>query len=740
MAKKSSKIKLYMLLGTSLVAMTWGASAAFRTDDMPMNTQTVEERISLSPDKIAELSQSGDTEENSKEEKEPEIDQALMLFEAETPDDNQTEQAQQTKESAEPQIKSITDKDSDQENKEEAKAEPKQRTEHLPLINTQEEWDKLAHQPNSHVSARTEIVKFVFDRGEEKAEDWKLYLTNTNLWKTHYYFVRDRITQEQTHQEFNDTQYREDDRRFVMGSLVHYIDSDLWTLEVIPGDTMSIDMLKKAFLNIQDKVFFGNDLRFHPQSGLQEEYARTISADVYPIFDNEFRGLVRYQPLTLGHAEGVLRIVEGELDPATVKPNEILVTENVPDDLPVCAGLITSKLQAPLAHISLLLGNRKTPNMALRGATDLKTFQDLDGKTVALNIRAQDFDVKEIDEQTQKTARPETSIKASQDFSKTEIVNICDGRLSDVASIGGKAAYLGELCRIKPSIETPSGFVIPLTHYAQHAEKLNLFSLLEARKELGSIEVDEDSLADKLKAMRTAILEQELPKDLVARVKRYVTKQGAKKFIFRSSSNVEDVQGFSGAGLYSSKVIDGEASDTEIEEAIKHVWASLWNLRAYQEREWYRIDHKHVGMAVLVQPFVEDLKANGVAITANPYTHTRPGFLINVQTMDAQVTGEHDGNAPESLLVYTYAKDLETHVLSRSNLNDYAPILNENEIEALMHELKKIHARFITQKQSKKGAAMDIEFLVKNDGTIVVVQARPYHVTFKDKADKENTQ
>ena len=89
---------------------------------------------------------------------------------------------------------------------------------------------------------------------------------------------------------------------------------------------------------------------------------------------------------------------------------------------------------------------------------------------------------------------------------------------------------------------------------------------------------------------------------------------------FRSSSNAEDAPGFSGAGLYESTnacLADDQDPDksgpsrcdpAEPEErglcrAVKKVWASLWLVRAYEEREWYGMDHGLAAMGVTPDQF-----------------------------------------------------------------------------------------------------------------------------------------
>jgi phosphoenolpyruvate synthase/pyruvate phosphate dikinase len=50
-------------------------------------------------------------------------------------------------------------------------------------------------------------------------------------------------------------------------------------------------------------------------------------------------------------------------------------------------------------------------------------------------------------------------------------------------------------------------------------------------------------------------------------------------FRFRSSTNAEDLESFSGADLYSSYSAKKDHPTKTIDRAIKKVWASLWNLR-----------------------------------------------------------------------------------------------------------------------------------------------------------------
>jgi hypothetical protein len=85
---------------------------------------------------------------------------------------------------------------------------------------------------------------------------------------------------------------------------------------------------------------------------------------------------------------------------------------------------------------------------------------------------------------------------------------------------------------------------------------------------------------------------------------------------FRSSSNAEDALKFNGAGLYDSESVcaaDDVDADTlgpslcdpdqpkerGLCRGLTRVWASLWNVKAFEERAWYGIDQHAVVMGVL---------------------------------------------------------------------------------------------------------------------------------------------
>jgi hypothetical protein len=210
----------------------------------------------------------------------------------------------------------------------------------------------------------------------------------------------------------------------------------------------------------------------------------------------------------------------------------------------------------------------------------------------------------------------------------------------------------------------------------------------------------------------------------------------ARRGVFvRSSTNSEDLPDFNGAGLYDT-VPNVLGADRAL-DAVKAVWASIWNFKAYEEREHYGIRHQHVYPGVLVQVGV-DADGAGVLITRNPfesqdrnriYLNARRGLGIGV------VDGQH---VPEQLLMDTYSLTISR--LSQASGGTIivfdpdggvhevpapgnGPIVDEKAARQLAYVSRIIEAHFSAL--YKKDQPQDIEWLV-DDGVAQVVQSRPY--------------
>lgn len=220
--------------------------------------------------------------------------------------------------------------------------------------------------------------------------------------------------------------------------------------------------------------------------------------------------------------------------------------------------------------------------------------------------------------------------------------------------------------------------------------------------------------------------------------------------IFRSSTNAEDIEGFNAAGLYESIPItkkslkDPSKRKALMLNAIRQVWASVWNFRGFEERRLFGLDSSQVQMAILCQPFFsKSQRCNGVAISAHPFRHDFPGALINVQKAGYLVTDSCGGHRPEQHVVWIYSnKSHVVETLCLSSLMDGQSLMTEDDVKQLSLHLQVLDSRFghntpgtksnIVKGNKKTKFCVDIEFLIMNDtGEIVIIQCRPYKMVYE---------
>jgi phosphoenolpyruvate synthase/pyruvate phosphate dikinase len=54
---------------------------------------------------------------------------------------------------------------------------------------------------------------------------------------------------------------------------------------------------------------------------------------------------------------------------------------------------------------------------------------------------------------------------------------------------------------------------------------------------------------------------------------------------------------------------------SKIEETIKKIWKSVFTPNAISERSKFQIEHTDVGIGIIIQPFISNIKSRGVLIT-----------------------------------------------------------------------------------------------------------------------------
>jgi hypothetical protein len=200
---------------------------------------------------------------------------------------------------------------------------------------------------------------------------------------------------------------------------------------------------------------------------------------------------------------------------------------------------------------------------------------------------------------------------------------------------------------------------------------------------------------------------------------------GTSRIKIRSSSNVEDLPNFSGAGLYDSYGANGEKGQAP-SAVVTRVFASTWNFRAFEERSYWNIDQRSVRMGCLINEAVTDELANGVLITENIANPAIYGMYVNVQKGEMEVVSPTRGALPE---IITIVGDANFEVIRQrfSSLSPDEPLLLAEEVASIYRAGDLARQHFAPLYGRAAGQlALDIEFKLTADRRIVFKQARPY--------------
>jgi hypothetical protein len=494
-------------------------------------------------------------------------------------------------------------------------------------------------------------------------------------------------------------------------------------------------MIHSAYKKIADSCYFGDSLYFHPTSQTIEQLAKTLPSSVKIITTDELYAGVDYQPLNLATGMGKLVFITAAslaAETTYISFRDIVVLDEVPNDISVTAGIITQMFQTPLAHINVLSQNRKTPNMALRGAFTNSTLRSLEGKWVKLTVGISDWSITEVapavaDSFWDKN-RPETVGIPNIDTTVTDLRDA--EKVLDIAgkglgpalkaalpAFGGKASHFSAFPHMDSSkVPYIKAFVVPVYYYCQFMKQNGFDKKVDAFLADSTFTHDAATRDAKLGELRDSMLVAPIDQTFITALMAKITAEYpiTINMRFRSSTNAEDLDGFTGAGLYTSE--SGNPNKVKsISNAIRTVWASVWRFRAFEERSYRNIDHKAVAMALLCHHAAPDEEAQGVAITANPYdpTGVEPAFYINAQAGSASVVLPDQRITSDQFIYYYAMTGQPTYYIARSNLiSDTTHVLTKDQVRKLGIALEAIHEFFLPLygKDKTKFYGMDTEF------------------------------
>ncbi|MCA9494690.1 MAG: lamin tail domain-containing protein [Myxococcales bacterium] len=566
-----------------------------------------------------------------------------------------------------------------------------------------------------------------------------------------------------------------------------------WAWELEHSDVPSFEDVDAAFRTLIPALApeIGADLRWLIRSPEQEALAQRMEAEGLTWHDRLLRydelsepGTVEvYRPGTVAGRVRVVRAGEDGLEDA--QPSDVLVLDEIPDYLPPCAALITTVPQTPLAHVALLAESRGIPNLHVAGLSDDPQWDSWKRTKVPVVIRATEpdgFEFRQLDDAEwatwltlQRPVVPELgsldvdSVPWTVDLASVPFEQMPDRRLE----LGGKSAGFVALLST-PGVVTPDHPLgITVRGYHHHLDALRptidavladpafarpgdeqlRFLVLEGRaaydeRYASAIDATAADLfladhpagdplgdvarADGLKGlvestpMPVAVADQLLPA-VSAAFADMAPEQGLR---FRSSSNVEDAEGFVGAGLYDSNTgyVEGYGKRT-FDEAIRATWASYWGAEAFEERHGVGIDHLAGDMGVTVHPNFQDEAelANGV-IHAALLPDGGAEITVNSQVGAISVTNP-PVDACEIVLpdVALIAVDVdgtrELHRLQRSTESPDTDVLTDAELHELADMVLPVLDGWLVvedgrlaPEQARSVMTLDLEFRRVADG------------------------
>lgn len=388
-------------------------------------------------------------------------------------------------------------------------------------------------------------------------------------------------------------------------------------------------------------------------------------------------------------------------------PQDILLTDGVPAETPLVAGLISLAPSTPNSHTAILAQSFGIPFVYIPDAAERARVQQLAGRKVILRAVTQFSEgvVKVIDVENIESAVETELLKLKEPVpikyaEKASFGNITANTQaltpSDIKFFGGKAANYGLLRRTVPN-NCPQAIAFSFDLWDTFMDQA-LQGGLTLRAEIASRLAPHRTYPPQIAAMKTALSEIRLLIRSTA-VFNAAQKQGiltalagftpSRKIRFRSSTNVEDSETFTGAGLYDSYSgcilddLDGdnsgpcgcEASEPEergVFRAMQRVYASFYNDNAYLERLRHGVDETKVGMGVLVHhsfPDEEEL-ANGVAALdfrfTSPNSPNMEGDMVT--QLGAESVTNPDGTAlPEVVNTFGFGNNLYRTLMQRSS-------------------------------------------------------------------------
>jgi len=314
-----------------------------------------------------------------------------------------------------------------------------------------------------------------------------------------------------------------------------------------------------------------------------------------------------------------------------------------------------------------------------------------------------------------------------------------DIRNTDIPSVGGKGASLGEMTHV--GLPVPGAFVVTAQAFRRFLQltKLedSLFPMIEA------LNVDDNdalnAVSDKAKVMvETAVMPAVIKKEILAAYKKM--EKGNKTVVaVRSSATAEDLPDASFAGQQDTYL--NIVGDDDVIDAVQRCWASLYTSRAIYYRSKNGFEDRTVNIAVVVQQLVFSQRA-GVMFSSHPISGAKTVIIEGSWGLgEAIVSGTV---SPDNYVFDRKTKKVINKTIANKSVEiipdgkkgtkvspvpadrQNAQVLSEKDVEAL--------ASYAVKSETHYKKPQDMEWGIV-DGKIYILQSRPITTIKKDAAN-----
>jgi len=419
---------------------------------------------------------------------------------------------------------------------------------------------------------------------------------------------------------------------------------DYWfgpAIETLARIEPKAHLYKADRLRAAPTLFYANVI-----DGLRRD-ADALSGIQHEIFGEEVSGGL--YTLNPGLARGVLHDSAQSVDEGGDDESIYLVPETAAD-LPPVSGILTANEGNALSHVQLLARNLGVPNVVVAPQL-LAQVREHTGEQIVVaaspggvvRIAQYDDEWRDVFEEAEprsadRTIRIDTN---KLDLENRELRSTLEVGTSDSGvSIGPKAAEVAALQARFPE-QVPIGLTIPFGVYRDILRKPirdrgpSIFEWMQtsyaelAQLKSGDIKLLRKRRSEILGTLRKRIENIELSADfkqkLRERMREVFGAEGSYGVFIRSDTNVEDLPGFTGAGL--NLTVPNVVGFDAVVDGIKAVWASPFTERAFGWRQGLMQNPEHVYVAVLLHKSIASEKS-GVMITSDIDTGARDTLSI----------------------------------------------------------------------------------------------------------------